>query len=127
LSPSQLEAQRPPYLVSFSQAETNPLFTNSLCRPELLAGCIDFLAMNSRFACNGVSPDPGATQHAILISWETSKIAVACMAGIVALLTVLLGVLVGVLAQDASLGIATSSGLAAVLACLEVVLIWQSH
>lgn len=53
--------------------------------------------------------------------------AVAYMIGVVALLSVLAGVLVGVLFQNASLGIAASSALAATLSCVEVLVIWQSR
>jgi hypothetical protein len=45
---------------------------------------------------------------------------VAHMIGVATLLSVLTGVLVWVLVHDASLGIAASSGLAAVLSCVEV-------
>jgi hypothetical protein len=51
--------------------------------------------------------------------------AVAHVIGVATLLSVLTGVLVGVLAHDASLGIAASNGLAAVLFCVEVFMIWQ--
>jgi hypothetical protein len=42
------------------------------------------------------------------------------MISVATLLSVLTGVLVGVLVHDASLGIAASNGLAAVLSCVEV-------
>jgi len=45
--------------------------------------------------------------------------------GVVTLLSVLNDVLVGFLVHDASLGIAASSGLAAVPSCVEVLVIWQ--
>jgi len=47
------------------------------------------------------------------------------MIGFVTLLSVVAGVLIGFLTHDASLGIAASGGLAAVLSCVEVLLIWQ--
>ena len=47
------------------------------------------------------------------------------MIGLVTLLSVVAGVLTGFLAHDASLGIAASGGLAAVLSCVEVLLMWQ--
>jgi hypothetical protein len=47
------------------------------------------------------------------------------MIGFVMLLSVVAGVLTGFLAHDASLGIAASGGLAAVLSCVEALLIWQ--
>jgi hypothetical protein len=59
------------------------------------------------------------------VGWETDRAAVVYMISFVMLLSVVAGVLTGFLAHDASLGIAASGGLAAVLSCVEVLLIWQ--
>jgi hypothetical protein len=47
------------------------------------------------------------------------------MISLITLLSMVVGVLTGFLAHDASLGIAASGGLAAVLSCIEVLLMWQ--
>lgn len=47
------------------------------------------------------------------------------MIGIVALISVLVGVVVGVLVHDASLGIAASSGSAALVSCVAVLVMCQ--
>lgn len=75
------------------------------------------------------NPAPGLSipQKALLLGWERDTMAVAYMIGVVALLSVLAGVLVGVLFHNASLGIAASSALAATLSCVEVLVIWQSR
>ena len=53
------------------------------------------------------------------------RAALGYLIGFITLLSVMAGVLIGFLAHDASLGIAASGGLAAVLSCVEVLLIWQ--
>lgn len=47
------------------------------------------------------------------------------MIGIIALLSVLVGVSVGVLVHNAALGIATSTGLTALLSCGAVLVVWK--
>jgi hypothetical protein len=59
------------------------------------------------------------------VGWEIDRAALVYMIGFVTLLSVVAGVLTGFLAHDASLGIAASGGLAAVLSCVEVLLISQ--
>ncbi len=44
---------------------------------------------------------------------------------VVLLFSVLVGVLVGVIVHDATLGIAVSTGVAALLSCAELLVIWQ--
>ena len=53
------------------------------------------------------------------MGWEIDRAAIIYMVGFVILLSVVVGVLTGFFAQDASLGIAASSRLAAVLSCVE--------
>jgi hypothetical protein len=51
-------------------------------------------------------------------------VALVYMIGFVMLLSVVAGVVTGVVAHNASLGIAASGGLAAVLSCAEVLIVW---
>jgi len=124
LSISQLEAQRPPYLVRFSQKQPHDLLTKAMHLPDM-AHAVGFALDNQHLVRNDPAFEPSTPQKALLLGWERDTKAVAHMIGVVTLLSVLVGVLVGVLVHDASLGIAASSGLAAVLSCVEVLVIWQ--
>lgn len=93
--------------------------------PEMVAHTVGFVFDNQHLVRNELASEPSAPQKALLLGWERDTTAVAHMIGVVTLLSVLAGVLVGVLVHDASLGIAASSGLAAVLSCVEVLVIWQ--
>jgi hypothetical protein len=125
VSPSQLEAQRPPYLVHIKNIQPNELLTQALRHPEVLAASTDFVSTNKQYTRRQDRSISSAPQRALLVGWETDRAALVYMIGFVTLLSVMAGVLTGFLAHDASLGIAASGGLAAVLSCVEVLLMWQ--
>jgi hypothetical protein len=85
------------------------------------------MTSNKYLVRNDSPAEPEAPQKALLLGWERDKTAVVFMIGGITLLSVLAGVLVGLLVHDASLGIGATSGLAAVLSCVEVLVIWQSR
>jgi hypothetical protein len=122
---SQLEAQRSPYLVRFSQKQPHDFLTKAMHLPDMVAHAVGFVWDNQHLVRNDLAFVSSTPQKALLLGWEKDTKAVAHMIGIVTLLSVLAGVLVGVLVHNASLGIAASSGLAAVLSCVEVLVIWQ--
>jgi hypothetical protein len=125
VSPSDVEAQRPPYLVHINNFQPNELLTQALRHPEILAASTDFVTTHKQYARRQDRSITSAPQRALVVGWETDRAALVCMIGFVTLLSVVAGVLVGFLAHDASLGIAASGGLAAVLSCVEVLLVWQ--
>jgi hypothetical protein len=116
VSPSDVEAQRPPYLVHINNFQPNELLTQALRHPEILAASTDFVTTHKQYARRQDRSITSAPQRALVVGWETDR---------AALVSVVAGVLVGFLAHDASLGIAASGGLAAVLSCVEVLLVWQ--
>jgi hypothetical protein len=122
---SQLEAQRSPYLVRFSQKQPHDFLTKAIHLPDMVAHAVGFVLDNQHLLRNDPAFESSAPQKALLLGWERDTKAVAHMIGVVTLLSVLTGVLVGVLVHDASLGIAASSGLAAFLSCAEVLVVWQ--
>ena len=122
---SQLEAQRSPYLVRFSQKQPHDFLTKAMHLPDMVGHAVGFVLDNQHLVRNDPVFEPSTPQKALLLGWERDTKAVAYMIGVVTLLSVLAGVLVGVLVHNASLGIAASSGLAAVLSCVEVLVIWQ--
>ena len=125
MSPSQLEAQRPPYLVHINNVQPNELLTQALRHPEILAASTDFVSIHQKYTRRQDRSITSVPQRALVVGWETDRAAVVYMISFVMLLSVVAGVLTGFLAHDASLGIAASGGLAAVLSCVEVLLIWQ--
>jgi hypothetical protein len=125
VSPSQLEAQRPPYLVHIKNTQPNELLTQALRHPEVLAASTDFVSAHQRYIRRQDRSVTSTPQRALVVGWETDRAALVYMIGLVTLLSVVAGVLTGFLAHNASLGIAASGGLAAVLSCVEVLLMWQ--
>lgn len=106
------------------RVKQNDFLTSTLCNRQLLAGSQNFAANNQRFVRQGRQQELGS-QWALMLMWESDKTATVRMVAAVTLLSVLVGVLVGVLGHDASLGIAVSSGIAAVLSCLEMLVVWH--
>ena len=125
MSPSQLEALRPPYLVHINNVQPNELLTQALRHPEVLAASTDFVSTHKQYTRRQDRNITSTTQRALVVGWETDTAALVYMIGFVTLLSVVAGVLTGFLAHDASLGIAVSGGLAAVLSCVEILLIRQ--
>jgi hypothetical protein len=83
----------------------------------------DFVSTHKQYIRRQGRSITSAPQRALVVGWETDTAALVYMIGFVTLLSVVAGVLTGFLAHDASLGIAVSGGLAAVLSCVEVLLI----
>jgi len=125
LSPSQLEVQSPPYLVRFSQKQPHDILNKVIHLPDMMAHTPGFLLDNQYLLRQDPVAGPLVPQKALLLGWERESKALALMIGMVAILSVLAGVIVGVVVRSASLGIAACSGLAAVLSCVEVLVIWQ--
>jgi hypothetical protein len=125
LSPSQLETQSSPYLVRFSQKQPHDILSKVMHLPDMMAHTPDFPLCNQHLLRQGPAAGPLVPQKALLLGWERESKALALMIGLVAILSVLAGVVVGIIIRSASLGIAACSGLAAVLSCVEVLIIWQ--
>jgi hypothetical protein len=125
LSMQQLESQCSLYLVQFSQKQVHHLLTNAMHLSDIAAHTVGFVIENQHLIRKDPASGPSIPQKALLLGWERDRTAVARMIGVVTLLSILAGILVGVLLHDASLGIAASSGLAAVLSCVEIFFFWQ--
>lgn len=125
LSVSQLETQCLPYLVRFSQKQPHDFLTNAMHLSEMMAHNPGFRFDNQHLVRNEPVSRHSTPQEALLLGWERDTTAVAHLISVVALFSVLAGVVVGVLVHSASLGMAASSGLAVILSCVEVLVIWQ--
>lgn len=86
-----------------------------------------FLGYNQHLVRIDSTSEPPNPPKALLLGWQRDKMAVTLMIGVVALLSIVAGVVVGLLTRNASLGIAASSGLTALLAFVQVIVIWQSR
>jgi hypothetical protein len=92
---SQLEAQRSPYLVRFSQKQPHDFLTKAMHLPDMVAHAVGFVLDNQHLVRNDPAFEPSTPQKALLLGWERDTKAVAHMIGVVTLLSVLTGVLVG--------------------------------
>lgn len=120
----QFEAQHRPYLVHVVRIQKHELFTSALRHPQLASeyGRFD---LGTQLLVYDPSSLRLGSQRALMLDWEYDKGSFICMGVVVTLLSVIAGIIVGVLGHNASLGIAVSSGMAAVLSCLEGLVLWQ--
>ena len=69
---------------------------------------------------------PQAEAKALVIGWARTKSLLAWPIFLFSILSIAIGVLVGELAHNAALGVAVTGGVAAVLSCIEVLMVWQT-
>ena len=90
-----------------------------------MALATDFVAANTWFAISTRVADPRLLPKAIVIIWKkTSNHLIWCFL-LLSVLSLAIGVLVGKLAHSADLGVAVTSGVAAILSCVEVLMVMQ--
>lgn len=91
----------------------------------MVAHAAGFVLENRHFV--RIDPTSGSLtpQKALLLGWERDTTAMLRTIVVVLLFSVFVGVLVGVVVHDATLGIAVSTGVAALLSCAELLVIWQ--
>jgi hypothetical protein len=122
---ADLEAQKtPPSRVIAADRIPDLELTAAFQHPGILFAAEDFVARNKRFA---VKP-PGLCgvegRYAIMIRQGLNRLAVWILILGGALCCILAGVLVGALTKSADLGVAVTSGIAAVVACVEGLIFW---
>jgi hypothetical protein len=98
----------------------NDLLTRAFGRPELLGSAVDFVRSNSQFEVDSTS------HEALLLYREVDRMSL-CLLLVAALsISIALGFIVGIWAHRIDVGVATSSGMAAFLSCIEVLILWLS-
>jgi hypothetical protein len=97
-----------------------PDLTAAFHKPHLLRGATHFILLNSQFDMLSHPGQDGRLhrRYAILIKNDVNKFVLACVVSAVALLGLVVGVVVGVLA-DWSLGVATATGLISLFALIQ--------
>jgi hypothetical protein len=117
--------QGPSSLVAISNVQLNEDLTRLLVHPKMLDSSTDFVRNHGRFKRAEAGPQTPQMQHALMIGWKPDTSALIYFVISVSFLSILAGILVGVLAHNAALGIAASAGCAALLSCIEGILLWH--
>ena len=111
-------------IVGITDLKPNSILTEAFHHPALFAASQDFVSSNRRYQVR-----PGANFDdptcALVVGWTTRKDYLVYFIGAVVLLSVVFGVLVGLLTRSASLGLTVSSGFGTVISCIEALLCWQ--
>lgn len=126
MSRSNLESQEGPVLVDIRDKKIDPLLTQALRDPSILKSATDFVVSNNRFAMLVATSNPQVEAKAPLIGWARTKSLLVWPIIFFSILSVAIGLLVGELAHNAALGVAVTAGVAGVLSCMEVLMIWQA-
>ena len=124
ITTSDLEAQTEPLLVELSNIQPEPLLTQAFHNPKLLKSATDFATANNRFG-SSTQVDPSAPCKAMVVRWTTTRTHLIWLILLLSVLSLAVGVLVGKLVHSAELGVAVTSGVAAILSCVEVLMVWQ--
>jgi hypothetical protein len=61
----------------------------------------------------------------MVVRWTTTRTHLIWLILLLSALSLAVGVLVGKLVHSAELGVAVTSGVAAILSCVEVLMVWQ--
>jgi hypothetical protein len=126
MSRSNLESQEGPVLVDIRDKKIDPLLTQALRDPSILKSATDFVVSNNRFTMLVATSNPQVEAKALLIGWARTKSLLVWPIIFFSILSVAIGLLVGELAHNAALGVAVTAGVAGVLSCMEVLMIWQA-
>lgn len=111
-------------LVATRNLQVHEELTEQLSHPHTEASDPDFARRNNRFAQMEVVQTPHL-QHALLIAWRKDASALVYIVLSVVLLSILAGTLVGTLTRNSELGVVACSGSAAILSCIQGILIWH--
>jgi hypothetical protein len=103
----------------------DPLLTEAFHIPVTLASRGDFVAANHRFSYSTLVDSPFAAPRALVIGWKTTKNYLIWLILVLCLLSLAAGIFVGMLCHNAGLGVAVTSGVAAVLSAFEVLMLLQ--
>lgn len=125
VSRSDLETQSGPILVNLSGMELDPLLTEAFHDPSILASTHDVISSNNRLVISNPTSDPLAQTRGLVIGWVTTKSYLIWLILLFSVISLAIGVLVGVLIRDAELGVAVSGGAATILSCWEVFVVWH--
>jgi hypothetical protein len=116
---SDLEASHGPLEVIVSDRVPSTELTLAFCRPSLLHGSQPFVNEHPDVLM-GSNP-----QKTVVVALKLRKRVVLLLAGLALLVSILIGVIVGVVTHNVGNGIVTSSGIAAMLNIVLLVVFWM--
>ena len=121
---SNLEAQKTPSCVISADKIPEPELTAAFQHPDILFSADDFVGRNKRFAVKFPESCRVEGRYAIMIRQGLNRLAVWVFILGGALCCIFAGVLVGAMTKSINLGVAVTSGIATVIACVEAFLFW---
>lgn len=93
MSRSDLESQDGPVLVDINDMKLDPLLTEALHKPSILAAATDFVALNDRFTMSNVTSSPQVEPKTLVIGWVRTKSLLVWPVFVFSILAVAIGVL----------------------------------
>jgi hypothetical protein len=102
-----------------------PLLTQGFYDPSTMALWMDFGFTNRLFAHSALISNPFSAPLALVIGWTTTKSFVIWLILLLCSISLAAGVVVGKLCHNAGLGLAVTSGVAAILSIVEIVMLLQ--
>jgi hypothetical protein len=119
-----LEGQLETRQVFVTQRKRELEFTAALYNPKVLSNAKTFVKDNARFEIG--SADTAFDREALLIGLELNWKGLLSWIATNVILCVGVGVVVGIVTEDVNLGVAITSAVATILACLQTVLFFLS-
>jgi len=95
--------------------------------PSILEVAAGFVASNDHFTMSVVTSNPQARAKVLVIGWARKRFLLVWPIFLFSILSLAIGVLVGELAHSATLRVEVTSGVAGVLFCIEILMIWQAE
>ncbi|KAF8861255.1 hypothetical protein BDZ45DRAFT_282619 [Acephala macrosclerotiorum] len=120
-STHDLEKQKSTRQVFVVDRQEDLELTAAFHDPHLLAQAKDFVKDNTRFTINNTSPSVG--KDALLIGLRVNWIGVFILVFLNLFICLGSGIIVGYFTRRVDLGVAVTSGVAAVVACIQAVLV----
>ena len=102
-----------------------PLLTQGFYDPSTMALWMDFGFTNRLFAHSALISNPFSAPLALVIGWTTTKSFMIWLILLLCSISLAAGVVVGKLYHNAGLGLAVTSGVAAILSIVKIVMLLQ--
>ncbi|CZR63079.1 uncharacterized protein PAC_12976 [Phialocephala subalpina] len=120
-STHDLERQKGTRQVFVTHRQEDVELTAAFHDPQLLETAQDFVKANTRFSINNTSPSMG--KDVLLIGLRMNWISVFVLVFLNIVVCLGSGIIVGYVTRRVDLGVAVTSGVAAVVACIQAVLV----
>ena len=101
------------------------LYTRALGNPTRVRSRTDFVGQSSTRTTARVVPNQGPTARAVVIGWRKVQSDIAYLVVLLVLLSVGLGVIVGLATRNVEWGLGVTGTSIGVVAVLEVIVVWS--